>query len=532
MAKRLELNKIKILIYATVALIIFFVLAVPALSRGEREREMEEDIEPAFAPAEYAYPEYFTNIPLDDGYTWRINDRQMFELTDGEHTYMVTPDGTVYEVGPDGALIEVTDPETISRVLAKAGEASGDSDTAKDYFSTPMPLDDDAIAALVGDDVDPDDFRLLQEAGLLPEEIQALEDSGYDIDRIADVIRDGGNADDEIARQEDLLGRLEDSIANSGMGVSVPELLDMLEEAGLTPEEYLAGLDAISPSSKENTSGQGASFRTSGELPALTVDLGGDSGEVEEKEEAYQEMIASGNFDPAALASAVESVNRTQNDFAAQNDQEGKRDFVSSYAGNTGSDYLTKNDIAPGTVVSMILRTGLNSDLPGEIIAEVTQNVYDSLTGTRLLIPKGTRLLATYSSSVTFGQKRALVVWTQLVRPDGFMLRLPGLPGIDAQGYTGFKDQVDNHIWDLLWASALSTLMDIGVDELIYQVEDVAGWGILGELMGDYADSLSTAGQDYLDKVINQQPTLKIRPGRTVKLMVNTKLTLPEFKGF
>ena len=185
---------------------------------------------------------------------------------------------------------------------------------------------------------------------------------------------------------------------------------------------------------------------------------------------------------------------------------------------------MTTNDIAPGTVISMILRTGLNTDLPGQIMAEVTQNVYDSFTGTVLLIPKGTRLVASYSSSVTFGQQRVLIAWTQLIRPDGLILNLPGLPGIDAQGYTGYADKVNNHIWSLLGGTALASLISLAENEVASQAELVGD--TIAEAMGIASDNVSSTAEKYIDRLIDRQPTITIRPGRSIKLLVTQKLTL------
>ncbi|MGN1178966.1 MAG: TrbI/VirB10 family protein, partial [Candidatus Ornithospirochaeta sp.] len=147
-----------------------------------------------------------------------------------------------------------------------------------------------------------------------------------------------------------------------------------------------------------------------------------------------------------------------------------------------------------------------------------------------LLIPKGTRLIATYDSSVSWGQSRALVAWTQMVRPDGFVLKLPGLPGIDAQGYSGYQDKVDNHFWSMLGAAMLASLLDLTVDEVIIQSQNagVSNAGLTA--IDSFTGTVQTAGQKYLSKVIERQPTLRVRPGRKISLLVTDTLTLTPYK--
>src|SRR5207248_6912038 len=115
-----------------------------------------------------------------------------------------------------------------------------------------------------------------------------------------------------------------------------------------------------------------------------------------------------------------------------------------------------------GSVISASLITGLRSDLPGLVTAQVTENTYDSVTGRILLIPQGARLIGNYDSVVAFGQKRALVVWQRIIMPDGSSLRIDNAPATDPSGYAGLQDRVDLHTWQLLKGVALSTLLGVG----------------------------------------------------------------------
>ena len=117
-----------------------------------------------------------------------------------------------------------------------------------------------------------------------------------------------------------------------------------------------------------------------------------------------------------------------------------------------------------GTVIPAALITGIRSDLPGQITAQVTEAVYDSPTGKYLLIPQGAKLIGQYDSSVAFGQCRVLLVWTRIIMPDGDSIVLERQPGADTQGYAGLEDEVDNH-WGMLFkAAVLSTLLSVGAE--------------------------------------------------------------------
>ena len=117
-----------------------------------------------------------------------------------------------------------------------------------------------------------------------------------------------------------------------------------------------------------------------------------------------------------------------------------------------------------GSIIPASLVTGLNSDLPGFVIGQVTENVYDTVTGRYLLVPQGTKIIGKYDSVVAFGQKRALVVWQRLIRPDGSSIVIDNLPATDEGGYAGLEDKVDFHTWTLLKGVALATLLGVGTE--------------------------------------------------------------------
>jgi type IV secretion system protein VirB10 len=179
-----------------------------------------------------------------------------------------------------------------------------------------------------------------------------------------------------------------------------------------------------------------------------------------------------------------------------------------------------------GNIIPASLITGIRSDLPGQITAQVTENVYDSPTGHFLLIPQGARLIGIYDSQVAFGQSRVLLVWTRLIMPNGRSIMLERQPGADTAGYAGLEDDVDNHWGALFKAAALSTLLGVGSE-----LGSTTGTDVITALRRGSSDTLNQTGQKVVQRNLNIQPTLTIRPGFPVRVIVNRDLLLEPYKG-
>ncbi|SDN38460.1 TrbI/VirB10 family protein [Afipia sp. GAS231] len=185
--------------------------------------------------------------------------------------------------------------------------------------------------------------------------------------------------------------------------------------------------------------------------------------------------------------------------------------------------------VQAGTVIPGALITGIRSDLPGQITAQVTGNVFDTPTGRLLLIPQGARLIGVYDSQVAFGQSRVLLVWTRLIMPNGRSIVLERQPGADAAAYAGLEDEVDNHWGELLKAAALSTLLAVGTGAGSDTNSNDSA--IIQALRHGAGDSLNQTGQQVVRRSLNIQPTLTIRPGFSMRVIVNHDLVLEPYRG-
>ncbi|CAG4899764.1 TrbI/VirB10 family protein [Paraburkholderia saeva] len=185
--------------------------------------------------------------------------------------------------------------------------------------------------------------------------------------------------------------------------------------------------------------------------------------------------------------------------------------------------------VMAGTIIPAALVTGINSDLPGQIIAEVTQPVYDTATGHYLLIPQGSRLIGRYDSQVAFGQQRVLLVWLRLVLPDTSSIALDKLPGIDPAGYAGLEDGVDWHWGRILAGAVLSTMLGVG-SELAVSNQGSANGNTVIALRDSSQDTANQVGQEITRRDLSIQPTLTVRPGFQVNVMVNKDLVLRPYQ--
>ena len=184
------------------------------------------------------------------------------------------------------------------------------------------------------------------------------------------------------------------------------------------------------------------------------------------------------------------------------------------------------NMVMAGTVIRASLITGLNSDLPGFVLAQVTSDVTDGRTGRLVLIPQGARLIGKYDSTIAFGQSRALVVWQRILWPDGRSLEIDNTPATDIGGYVGLTDRVDVHTASLLKGIGLSTLL--GLTGELGQNSD---HDLVRALRRSLQDTSNEAGQKNLNRHLDVQPTITVRPGWPLRVVVQRDLVIETANG-
>jgi type IV secretory pathway VirB10-like protein len=187
-----------------------------------------------------------------------------------------------------------------------------------------------------------------------------------------------------------------------------------------------------------------------------------------------------------------------------------------------------KYEVKTGAVIPGIMVTGINSDLPGNIIAQVSQNVFDSATGNHLLLPQGAKLFGVYDSRVIYGQERVLVAWNRVVFPDGSAVTLGAMPGSDMSGYAGYTDKVNNHYLRIFGSAILMSMISGGMaytmDTLDNSNSDSDNPTLQNEMGSALAAQLGQATLQLLQKNLNIKPTLEIRPGYQFNVIVTKDL--------
>jgi type IV secretory pathway VirB10-like protein len=183
-------------------------------------------------------------------------------------------------------------------------------------------------------------------------------------------------------------------------------------------------------------------------------------------------------------------------------------------------------ELLAGTVISASLITGLNSDLPGTVIAQVTDDEFDSPSGRTLLLARGSKIIGRYDSVIAFGQSRALVVWQRIVMPNGTSIQIDNQPATDASGYAGLEDDVDYHTWTLLKGIAMSTILGVG-SQISFGSNNS---DLVEAIRQSTQESANQAGQQIVQKDISIQPTITIRPGWDFRILLSKDVVLAPYQ--
>ena len=245
------------------------------------------------------------------------------------------------------------------------------------------------------------------------------------------------------------------------------------------------------------------------------------------------------NFDPTTLSALMQQQPGQQD----ANGQNQKQNFL---RGKDGGGALTPQgyseslpiprqfeyELKAGTIIPGLMLTGLNSDLPGNVLAQVSENVWD-VAGKHVLIPKGTRVIGVYDSQATFGQSRVLLVWNRLVMPNGTTLDIAGSPGVDQAGYSGLSGRVNEH-WGRMFKSALLASIFVAGTEMVYG-DDTSGNSsnnnekktprdVAAESL---AGSILDMGTKIMNKTSDIQPTITVKPGKKMGIFVQQDVVFP-----
>ena len=189
---------------------------------------------------------------------------------------------------------------------------------------------------------------------------------------------------------------------------------------------------------------------------------------------------------------------------------------------------LSAYEVKAGSVIPAALITGLNSDLPGEIVGQVTEHVYDTVTGNHLLIPQGARVLGRYNADIGFAQERAQIVWDRLIMPNGGSVQLETMVGTDKAGYAGLADQVNHHLGRLIGAVILSSVISAGANLATDSAQEN---NFVDDLGDSAAQQAATIGSQIVDRQLDVQPTITIRPGFKLNILVNKDMILEPYEG-
>lgn len=253
------------------------------------------------------------------------------------------------------------------------------------------------------------------------------------------------------------------------------------------------------------------------------------------KPKQHQKQSSSGSQQSQAQKSG--GSNQPQSDYEKQNMQDEKIDFLKSSDQDTGDIYNTHGEVKPvskyevqaGSLIPATLMTAINTSLPGEAVAIVRRDIYDSVHGRYLLIPKGSKIIGQYQSKVSYGQSRVLIKFQRIIRPDGSSILLNNAPGADLFGQAGMQGNVDNHWGQVISAAVLSTTLSVGAGAVAQSTRDSGQEypSSSENAINSAGSNISKVGQKITKRAINVQPTIKLPAGYEFNIIVNKDMILP-----
>lgn len=351
---------------------------------------------------------------------------------------------------------------------------------------------------------------------------------------------------------EDMRRMMEESIAatlEDSYGMSLDDFYGGIYAAGMTPDQFYAMIEggtdqdlalAMTVSSIRNQEEKDAQAAAQAGMSANVGSTIPDAAPVQDEIE-YPDWLQTPDLTSGmqasldSLSAAVAASNQSeQSDREILHEQvNGNRD-QREWLDERQNVEMTHEKIddwclTAGTVVPITLITGINTDLPGEVVGQVRQNVYDSLTGRNILIPKGSRLIADYNDNITYGQKSVQIAWTELITPDGYVFTLPGFQGVDGQGFSGVEDKYNSHFWSILGGAFLGSVINMATgytQEQLEMLDDLTQTEYITLLSSGMIDVTEDFASQRVEQMINRQPTIKIRTGYQTQLLVNQTIDL------
>lgn len=488
----------KIIVIAVILVLLFIVIVViKALSssKGDDASVNTKTTELSMVPTNINYYDPREEKTYDVGTNYII-------LSDGQGYLKVSSDGTVQRVSSDGTYLkDATEEEKESAIRTAFNISSSDNQAS-------MALDGLQPITKEESPVEP-----TREENLY----KSVETLGY-------------NKDDFIRQ-----------VYSTGSTIS--DVITLID-TGADKNALIKSIMANPP--QNETKGEKSSEKTG---ISVNVDRIGEIAQTSkpttttttssENKSSYPSWLeeSNANADMSALITTLQSVASSSSgtqevsSWEKTNKQSEKSSWLSSQqTTELSASRLTRYDLVAGTTVPITIVTGVNTDLPGNVIGLVRQDVYDTLTGTNILIPKGSRLIATYNNSVSFGQKSVQIAWTQLITTDGYQFTLPGFNGTTPDGYTGVSDKYSNHFWSMLGGAVFGSFLDWTSVYAQTKTGDLFGGSELSSLFqaltGSTISTTATVGQKYADLWLNLQPTIKIRTGSQTQLLVNQTISL------
>jgi type IV secretion system protein VirB10 len=246
---------------------------------------------------------------------------------------------------------------------------------------------------------------------------------------------------------------------------------------------------------------------------------------------------AANNAGQDAYADYLRSAQGSQQQpsYAAQNNQSDKSSFYNSSSSSSGilaGNFLQADILWIGTIIPAVLETAINTDLPGNVIARVTQNIYDSHTGKKLLIPQGTLLVAKYNNSISYAQKRIQIVWDLLIRPDGYQLELEGMNGVDPKGMAGLKAKYNENWFEYVKAAGIITMFSLATSKIAEQSAKYGSSDSAQAAVQGNAQFVQQMGSNIVNRAMDIQPTLTVPSGEKIIIMLNKNVYFPPMPNF